>query len=165
MRPAPIPEGARCKLNGSGCFYMNGDARPFFHAPIEVVRITKAGFVQVRMTYEPSKVYSVPRKNVDLLPPLTEQERATSCTFAEPIPLADKNLRYWVFAWNMGGASGGLGDLAGTYNALSDAFQAAEKEQNGGAECWNILDVQSMCIVAALYHGIGPDGIERKVGT
>lgn len=165
MKTAPIPEGTRCKLNGIGDAYMDGGLRPFFHAPIEVVRITKSGFVQIRMAYDHAKVYSVRRRNVDLLPPKTEQEQATSCAYVEPVPLREKSLRYWVFAWNIHEAGGGLGDLAGTFDALGDAFRAAEKEQAGGADCWNILDVQSMSIVAALFDGIGPDGQERKVGS
>lgn len=81
-----------------------------------------------------------------------------------PIPLEEKNLRYWVFAWYWSEPVGGLEDLVGTYDSLDEAHEAALKEQAEGSDCWEILDTHSMSLVGTLLDGIGPDGVEKKVG-
>lgn len=61
-----IEPGARCVINSSGDLYMDYDARPFIDQPCEVVKITKAGLVMVRLLADPKKVMSFAKRNVDV---------------------------------------------------------------------------------------------------
>lgn len=59
--------GAACTINDLGDLYMEAEARKFIGAECEVIKMTKAGLVQVRLKADPRMVYSAPRRNVDLI--------------------------------------------------------------------------------------------------
>lgn len=80
-------------------------------------------------------------------------------------PMKEKKLRFWLFAWYIGDARGGLEDLCGTYATLEEAYAAAKSEQAVGSDCWDILDIESMIVVAGIFHGVGPDGEDQGDGT
>lgn len=58
--------GDKCTINGYGDLYMEVEARPFIGQPCEIVKITKAGLIMVRLIVNPKMVYSFARRNVDL---------------------------------------------------------------------------------------------------
>lgn len=60
------PEGRPCTVNGEGDLAMNYDARRWFiGAPCVVVKLTKAGLVQVALADDPKRTISVPIRNID----------------------------------------------------------------------------------------------------
>ena len=45
---------------------MTYETRPFLGEPCEIVKVTKAGLIMVRLLANPKLTYSFPKRNVDL---------------------------------------------------------------------------------------------------
>ena len=58
--------GDKCTINQSGDIYMTYETRPFLGEPCEIVKVTKAGLIMVRLLANPKLTYSFPKRNVDL---------------------------------------------------------------------------------------------------
>lgn len=61
------------KLNGNGDLAFDGDLRPYIGHEVEFVKVTKSGLIQVRGA--DGKLVSVPKRNLDPLPPTVGEER------------------------------------------------------------------------------------------
>lgn len=61
-----MASGTPCTVNKSGDNWMDSDARLFIEKPCIFLKITKAGLYQVALAEDTRKVYSFPKKNVDI---------------------------------------------------------------------------------------------------
>lgn len=60
----PSP-GTLCTVNTLGDICMSSEVRPFIRAPCVVIKITKAGLVQIALESNVKLTYSVPLRNID----------------------------------------------------------------------------------------------------
>lgn len=63
----PTP-GQKCTLNRCGDLFMDYEARTFIGAECVVLKVTKAGLVQVALQDDPKRTYSAPLRNVVVTP-------------------------------------------------------------------------------------------------
>ena len=56
--------GDRVTLNRLGDLWMDADSRPFIGAECQVLKVTKAGLIQVALSSDTRKTYSAAKSNV-----------------------------------------------------------------------------------------------------
>jgi hypothetical protein len=59
--------GRQCVVNGYGDIYCTYETREFIGQPCEIVKVTKAGLIMVKLNKNPKRVYSFAKKNIDLV--------------------------------------------------------------------------------------------------
>ena len=61
-----MKSGDKCTVNGIGDLFMECEAREFINAKCVVVKITRAGLVQVALRSNQKHTYSVAKRNINL---------------------------------------------------------------------------------------------------
>jgi len=65
MRVSYLQPGMACTVTGAGDLGLHAEARPYLNALCVVVKVTKAGMVQVAKVYDRKHTISVPPRNIE----------------------------------------------------------------------------------------------------
>lgn len=60
-----FPAGASCTVNGSGDLMCDRTEGAFIGKDCEIIKVTKAGYVQVRLKSDARKIASLPQRNIE----------------------------------------------------------------------------------------------------
>lgn len=58
--------GTACIVRNVTDLFMEEEARPFIDKPCHIVKVLKSGMIQVSLDRDPTQVYSVPRRCLEL---------------------------------------------------------------------------------------------------